>query len=140
MLLTKRGQIATEYLIIISFVTFIIISVMGVALIYSSEIRDSIKSSQLDKLSDKIVSTSESVFYAGEPSKIEIQVYLPESVNNITISGKDLRFKFTNSNGESVRVYTSKVPLQGSISIHSGVKNLLISANQSWVDIHEVVS
>ena len=70
MLLTKRGQIATEYLIIISFVTFIIISVLGIALIYSSEIRDSIKSSQLDKLSDKIVSTSESVFYAGEPSKI----------------------------------------------------------------------
>ena len=135
--LNKIGQIATEYLIIISFVTFIVISVMGIALFYSSDIKDNIKISQLDRFSDKLISTSDSIFYAGEPSKIDIQIYLPEGVSQIDITNKDIIFNISTSKGMSVKGYQSKVNLKGSISTHAGIKNLLISANQTWVDIYE---
>ncbi len=134
----KRGQIATEYLIVISFVTFIVISVMGIALMYSTDIKDNIRISQLDKFSDKLTTTSESIFYAGEPSKTTIQVYLPEGVSQIRIINKEIIFNISTSKIQAIKVYESKVSLNGTISTHTGVKNLLISANSTFVNINEI--
>jgi len=43
----KRGQISTEYLIVISFITFVVLGTLGVAMYYSTSITDTIKINQI---------------------------------------------------------------------------------------------
>src|SRR3989344_37492 len=135
MSLQKIAQIGTEYLIIISFVTFVVLSVLGIALLYSSQIQDTIKFNQLEKFSGKITSSAESVFYSGAPAKITITAYLPEGITQIRIQDKELIFNISTSNGQSVIAYGSKVALNSSSSISSssGVKKLLLQAQDSDV-------
>jgi len=134
----KRGQISTEYLIILAFVTFIIVGILGTALIYSSEIKDSIKFGQIESFAKKIIASSESVFYSGEPSITTINAYLPDGVTEIEISNKDLTFTVSTSSGVTKISYTSSVTIQGSISASSGLKKLRISATPGTTLIQEM--
>jgi uncharacterized protein (UPF0333 family) len=131
----KRGQISTEYLIVIAFVMFVVISSMGVALYYSMQIKDDIKFSQIEKVADKITSSAETVFYSGKPSKMTLTNYIPEGVNSIKISNKDLTFNVSTSTGENIVSYSSNVFLYGNISNSPGVKRITLIAEQDRVII-----
>src|SRR3989344_5779549 len=122
----KRGQIGTEYLIVISFVTFVILSVLGIALLYSSQIKDSIKFNQIEKFSGKVISSAESVFYSGEPARVTITGYLPEGIKTVQILNKELVFSVETNSGVSSIGYSSKVELRVSIPASPGTKKLLI--------------
>src|SRR3989344_9100236 len=116
MYLRKIAQIGTEYLIIISFVTFVVLSVLGIALLYSSQIQDTIKFNQLEKFSSKVTSSAESVFYSGAPAKITITAYLPDGITQIRIQDKEIIFNISTSNGQSVVAYGSKVAITSQTS------------------------
>lgn len=133
----NRGQVSTEYLIIISFVVFVVLVTMGIAFFYSSEIRDTIKLNQLDSFSQKIASQAESVYYAGEPSKIIVNGYLPSGVNEIRIMGNFIVFNISTSSGENVIAYKSNVNLTGSLSNNEGMKKIYLNATFSSVVISE---
>src|SRR3989344_891063 len=134
---SKKGQISTEYLILISFITFIVISILGVALFYSSQIKDTIKFNQLERFAQKIISTSESTFYSGEPSRTTINAYLPEGVTSIEITEDSLLIRIEGEGGTSVTAYPSTVPIEGNLSTSSGVKKILIYADSEKVNIKE---
>ncbi len=126
----KRGQTGVEYMIIISFVIFAVGVIMGLSLIYSSSIRDQIKMDQLNDFSTKLISASESVFYSGEPSRATLSAYLPEGVNAITLSNKELIANISLSSGENIRVFPSRVSLScpGNISQFKGLKKIRVEA------------
>ncbi|MBI2452012.1 hypothetical protein HYV50_02955 [Candidatus Pacearchaeota archaeon] len=137
MLDKKRGQISVEYLIVISFVTFVALSILGIALFYSAEIKDSIKFSQLEQFAKKITSSAERIYYSGEPSRTTISAYLPEGVQAVTIQNKDIIFNVSTSSGTSVIAYSSNVPIQGTITPTPGVKKikLEIKSNPERVEL-----
>src|SRR3989338_4478909 len=115
MRLVKKGQISTEYLIIMGFVTFLIISVLGVAFIYVSQIKDNLKVNQVNNFANKIVNSAETVYFAGEPSKITILLYLPQGVKSIaTTSSNELTIEILTDSGTNVISYTSSVPITAS--------------------------
>ncbi len=131
----KKSQISIEYLIIIGFVTFILISILGVAFYYSGGIKDKIRVVQLNNFANKIISTSESVYYYGRPSKATISVYLPENVREITISENNLFITSQTSSGLEKTSFTSKVPIEGTLSINSGIKKIEIVAEEDKATI-----
>jgi uncharacterized protein (UPF0333 family) len=133
----KRGQISTEYLILLSFVTFLVLTALGIAFFYTGGIRDSLRSSQVESFSDKLISLAESVYYAGEPSTTTMKGYLPDGIQGITISGKDIIFNITTEGGTSVIAYSSNVNLTGTISPTSGVKRLQLTARDNDVLVAE---
>jgi hypothetical protein len=133
--LKKKSQIGTEYLIIVGFVTFAIISVLAIAYIYSNQIKDKIKLNQVESFADQVVSSSESVFFSGEPSRTTVELYLPEGVNSIGLNSDSLIVNTSVSSGNNVRVFDSKVPLNGTISVSEGKKKLSLEATQSYVQI-----
>jgi uncharacterized protein (UPF0333 family) len=122
----KKGQISTEYLIVVGFVVFFVITMLGVALFYSSSVRDSIRVSQLEHFAEKVISSAEEVYYAGEPSKSTMNVYLPEGVSEIEIAANEVVFTMTLSSGVNIMSYHSKVPLEGNISLGEGVKRVQV--------------
>src|SRR4030042_1202089 len=89
---SKHSQISFEYLIIMGFIIFVIIGVLGVALFYSGAIKDRIKITQMTDCANKIISTAESVFYSGYPSRATINCYLPEGIQNVTVYDAAISF------------------------------------------------
>ena len=136
MIYKKRGQISTEYVIIVSFVIFLVLSTLGIAFFYSSEIRDAIKFNQIDSFSQKVISLAESVYYSGAPARTSTTAYLPEGINSIQISGREITFNISSSSGENILTFTSNVNLTGSISKTPGMKKIYINAAETHVTVN----
>lgn len=135
--MVKRGQVSTEYLIVVGFVTFLVLGILGVAFFYTSITNDQIKVSQVSNFANKIISSSESVFYAGEPSKLTLNGYLPIGVNSFEIMQNEIVVSITTSSGITTMSFTSNVPLSGNISHTDGVKRIEVLAQQDEVLISE---
>ena len=134
----KRGQISTEYLILISFILFAVLTALGIAMVYSTQIKDSIKSSQIEKFAKKIISQSERVFYSGEPAKSTLSVYLPEGVTEINLVENNILIRYTTAGGESLTAFPSNVNLTGgSLSTTSGLKKVTITATSTNAIVSE---
>jgi len=133
----KRGQISTEYLIVISFVTFVVLSTLGVAMYYSTSIKDTIKINQIEKYAAKITSSSESTFYSGEPSRVTITAYLPDGVTSISIIDQSLVFEVTTKSGKNRLAFPSNVPISGTLSTNPGVKRIQITAGVNSISLSE---
>ena len=132
----KRGQIGTEYLIIISFVVFAVLTTLGIALVYTANIKDSIKLSQLDKAAKKIIYASETTFYDGERALSTVEVFFPEGIKNTTIYPKEIVFEISTQTGVNKISYGSNVPLQGDLTLTpSGLRKVKIRATSSYADI-----
>ena len=136
-LFKKRGQISIEYLIIVGFIIFLIIGILGVSLFYSSLIKDNIRMNYLRSFANKIISSAESVFYAGEPSLITITAYLPSGVQGMYIGGNQILVNISTAGGVTRIFFSSNVPISGSISNSEGVKKIKVLAGKNEVNITE---
>lgn len=134
----KKGQISIEYIILVGFITFIIIGTLGIAFFYSGSIKDRIKAIQINNFANKIISTAESVYYYGEPSKATISLYLPEGVKEIEFYERNLLVTIQTSSGLEKIAFSSKVALEGTISIFFGIKNIELSAQGDKIIIRQV--
>lgn len=126
----KRGQISLEYIIVVAFVMFAVIILLGISLFYASGVQDQIKVNQLSTFAEKIISSAESVYYAGEPSKVTITAFLPKGVTNFQTNSNSLIFTFVTTTGTSINAFESNVPLDNSftLSLNEGVKRISITA------------
>ncbi len=128
MLFKNRGQISTEYLIVIGFVVFIIIMLLGAGLLYSSQLSNRVQMNQLNNFANKIIQSAEAVYYAGDPSRVTITAYLPAGVTGISIQSSDIVFNVSTNSGLNVIAFSSDVPMEGGFSFSEGVKRLQIRA------------
>jgi len=129
----KRGQASFEYLILVGFVTLIISGIFAVALLYTNSSQDNVRITQITNFANKIISSSESMFYAGEPSKTTITAFLPEGVKNITIAENTLIISVQISSGLNVIGFPSKVNITGDITHTPGIKEIVITAQEDRV-------
>jgi hypothetical protein len=138
---SKTAQSSMELLILMGFLTFVIIGILGVGYFYSNTINDRIKSNQVSNFAKKITATSESVFYAGEPSRSIISTHLPENVQTIEIIENAIIITYNSATGTNKVGYSSNVPIVESISAPltttSGLKNIIVIANQTHAIISE---
>jgi len=133
----KICQVSMEYLIIIGFVTFAAISIILIAFFYSGIARDRIVLSQVEVFAKKITNSAESVFYAGEPSQVQISVYLPRQISSIEILNYDIIITTSTSSGIVKQAFSSKVKLEGFITSTEGIKRLTLKASQDKVTISQ---
>ena len=129
----KKAQTGIEYMIIVGFVTFAIISIFVLAIFYSGQIRDSIKLNYVENFAVQLISSAESVFFAGEPSKTTLRLYLPEGVQNIEINSNYIMIDVMVSSGLNKRVFNSRVPLQGNVAFAEGTKKITLEAKETYV-------
>lgn len=127
----KKAQVGIEYMIIVGFVTFAIMSVLVLAMSYSGQVKDKIKLNQVESFAEQLLNSAESVFFAGEPSKTTINLYLPDGVKEINITSDYLIISVNLSSGENRRVFESKVPIRGTISTGEGIKKLTLTATDN---------
>lgn len=131
----KRGQVGFEYIILMGFVTLVISGIFVIALFYSNSLDSQVNMAQVNNFAEKIVSTSESIFYAGEPSRTTIEAYLPERVTGIQISDNSLIISVDTPSGLNVLGFPSDVNISGTIVVSQGIKRIKITAHEDYVDI-----
>jgi len=129
----QKAQIGIEYMIILGFVSFAILLIFVLAIFYSGQIKDKIKLNQVESFAVQLINSAESVFFAGEPSKTSVNLYLPEGIINLTITQDYLIITTRTSFGDNKKAYKSRVPLQGSISSGEGIKKLSLEATENFV-------
>ena len=133
----KKAQVGIEYMIIVGFVTFAIMSVLVLAMSYSGQVKDKIKLNQVESFAEQLLNSAESVFFAGEPSKTTISLYLPDGVEEINITSNYLIISINLSSGQNRRVFESKVPIQGTVSTGEGIKKLTLEATDNYLLISQ---
>ena len=129
----KKAQTGIEYMIIVGFVTLAIMSILVLAIFYSGQVRDSIKLNHVENFAVQLINSAESVFFAGEPSKTTVRLYLPEGVKNIDINSDYISIDVAVSSGLNRRVFNSRVALQGNVSSAEGMKKITLDAKENYV-------
>jgi hypothetical protein len=131
---SKKSQSGMEYLILVGFLTLSIISVLGVGMYYSVTAQERVSAGQINSFGVKIISSAESVYYAGEPAKATINPYLPggvKSINTVLDGGKyRLIIVMDLPTGENTLSFTSEVPIeiQGTARINPGITTVVLEA------------
>lgn len=131
----KRGQVGIEYMMIVGFVTLAIMSILVFAMFYSDKIKDRIRLNQVESFATQLLNSAETVFFAGEPSKTSVSLYLPDGVEVITVNTDYLYLEIRTSSGLNKRVFPSNVPLSGFITNTQGIKKLSLTAQADFLVI-----
>ena len=135
----KKGQIGIEYMIVVGFITLAIISVLGFSIFFSNSIKDRVRLNQAESYAVGLINSAEAVFFAGEPSKKTIKLYLPEGVNDIYIDNEyTLIVDMTTSSGPNIRAFSSDVPMMGTLTPGDGTRNIVLIAESDHVNVTEV--
>jgi len=134
----KKAQISMEYLIVVGFITFVIIGVLALAVIYSGNIKDRIRINQATGFANKIISSAEKVFYSGAPSKVTISAYLPDNVDEIQIIEDSIIITVQTGSGYAKTSFSSNVPISGTIDSSSGLKKFEVKADEGGVVITKI--
>ncbi len=133
----KRGQVGTEYMIIVGFVTIAITAILALSLFYSSQIKDRIRANNIETFTVQLIDSAETVFFSGEPSKTTIQLYLPDNVISVNITQYEVIISSLSGGGTlNIRSFESKVPLNGFISSSEGMKEVVLQATSTYVQIN----
>ncbi|UCD21074.1 MAG: hypothetical protein JSW08_00815 [archaeon] len=124
----KRGQVSVEFALLIGFITFLLIAIIGIAYYYSGTAKTQIKVNTVDKAGKKIAEAADSIYFLGPPSKATIQVTIPESVYSVEFldtSPFGIHFKVTiKGTARSDMIYDT----QGRIEDGGGVQTSLSKA------------
>lgn len=131
-----KSQVATEYLIIVSFVLMILIPYT----LYLSNLTQSFSEDNTLTVASnsvqKIGQTADLVYSRGEPAKLKISILIPSNIEDISFIGKTMNWKVKTSSGVSDIYYNSVATLKGTIPKTPGYYDIIIEAMDSEVNIN----
>jgi len=133
----SKAQVSMEYVMLVGFTFLIIIPLIAIGFLYSSEGEDQIITSQLSQISKKIVDAAEEVYYYGAPAKTVIDVYIPKNIKSATITGNTILFKVQTINGITDISYSSPISINGTLPNSKGIKHIKVEAKGNYVWISE---
>jgi len=93
-MISRKGQTAMEYLMIIALTLGIIVPTAYLFFRYSSESNVQIIDSQITQIGRTIIDTAQTVYFSGEGSKIIIDINMPEKIDDAYIlANRELVFE-----------------------------------------------
>ena len=130
----EKGQSSVEFITIFGFIFLMTVPLIIVFFDQMGAIEDSISQAHLRNLAIKIADRAESVYYLGEPSKVNLQAYFPEKLDSIEIVGREIIFNIRNSKGNVSQVYAvANVNMSGNLSKEAGVHYIQIESADGYV-------
>ena len=125
-----KGQAAIEYMMIISMSLMILVPLLFVVNSYISESRDEMKIRALEDGVDSIGEASEMVYFQGYPSKMRIDLYVPENVQTAEVNENIIKVRLWTNSGEIDIVTTTQANLTGSLPTNAGTHSIEIRAQE----------
>ncbi|MFH1473956.1 MAG: hypothetical protein ABIE55_03615 [Candidatus Aenigmatarchaeota archaeon] len=132
-----RGQAAFEYMMLFS----IALTLLSILVLFSQQMtarnREDIRVTNAITTVNKIVEAANIVYTQGKPSQITLSVYIPERVDSIEFNNNVMIMTVNIGSAPNDIFAISKAPLQGNISIISGMKKIKIIAEDNYVNVTE---
>jgi len=75
---SRKGQVSTEYLMVISFSLLILLPVIVMAVSYSEGYQSRAKADQIKSAADQITAAADAVYFEGSPAKRTLKIYIPD--------------------------------------------------------------
>lgn len=136
-----KAQSAMEYLMIIAIVFVIIMPTVYLFYSYSKQSMDQSVYSQVGEIGRVILNNAKSVYYSGEHSKVVIDAYLPDNIQDTYILyNRELVFEIETDSGNNEMIFFSDINLtSGSCDAgrcglpdlaSSGTKNIKLEAKE----------
>lgn len=120
-----KAQASLEQLI----VTGIALTFIAIMFYFSiNYANDSARVSQAQHSVDKIAKSADYVYALGSGSKEEVDIYVPDGVRSINVTGNRVHMKVSLSSGDTDVFANTKAPLTGTIPLSSGRKTVVISS------------
>jgi hypothetical protein len=126
-----------EYITIVGFVFVLLIPLMFIYYDQRGDTNDAINSNHAFKIGKSIADSAETVFYLGEPSRTILKLNFPPRIEAISISGYEIVLQMATTNGRDDIVIPTGVNVTGSLSVHNGIHNVVITARGDYVEITE---
>jgi len=137
----SKGQVGTEFLIIVGFVIVVLVPITLMYIQYSSQNSDVVTASKAEHITNEIAAAANSVFAYGEGSQTKLTLDFPSNIKSIVFNGKEVIFTVINSqNQEQEIVQLSDVDLQGEIYIMPGRKDIFVKTVYNYTTQKNVVS
>ncbi len=133
-----KAQVSIEYMIITGIGILLILLSSNFLLRTYNEYVDENKISLAKNTVYKIGETSDLVFSQGPPAKMQIEIYIPKGIEEISFSNKTLLFKVKTSSGVNDIFYQTIPQLVGSIPTRAGNYYISLTADEGYVDISVV--
>ena len=135
----KRGQAATEYILVTSLILIIFIPATILFLVNIRNSNEDLAISKLNKIGNDIVDNAVEVYYQGQPAKITLKESLPDGIVNMTILNdwsvkppvNQLVFVVSKKGKNNELVFDSDVNIMGNFTsnqITKGIKNIVLEA------------
>ena len=136
MIKTPKAQISVEYAIIMGFVAVISIPLVVIYYDYAAASNEEIMSRQLLNIAQKVVDTSESVYFLGEPSQTTLKVHIPNLVSEAIIEQeREIVFKMRTKTGITDIVQVSSVNITGTLPATQGIHYITVKAEGGKVSV-----
>lgn len=125
-----KGQVSTEYLVMIGFVLVILVPIVIIYFNYTGSTSDTIDSAKTSQVAKEIVKASNEVSSFGEGSQKKIKVSFPDGLTAVNFSNKEIVFRFKDSKGnENEIVEVADVNFAAYVlPVTPGLKDLIVKS------------
>ena len=136
-----RGQAAIEYFVIAGMLMMFMIPIWVYIVTIQQQTSQELSLSYTRNTAKQIADAASLVHSQGSPAKINIKVYIPDGVTNVSIINKTIIFHVLTGSQESEVWYTSTAELQGEddISVNEGYYYFDIISHDTYVEINRTV-
>ena len=131
-----RGQISMEYLLVTAFAFLILVPIILIAYSQQSRFSQDVTAAQLQKIGSTLVDNANAVYYAGQPTKRTVQLYFPEGIQGITISGNAITFDMMGTPHYQYAAF-AETNMTGSLRTFTGLHTIEIVAGENEVNVTE---
>lgn len=83
--MSAKAQASTEIMITVAFVVTIMFPLLLIAYLQSANVSDQLAVQQAQQTATKIANYADEVGAMGYPSKMSVQVFIPQDISNITV-------------------------------------------------------
>jgi len=129
-------QIATEYLIIVSFALMVLLPYVLYLYTISDQYQEQSSLTIASENVKKIGEACDWVYLQGEPAKFTLKIVIPKNVENISFLNKTIVWKVRTSAGTSDVYYNCLSSVTGNLPIKEGEYFVSVEASGGGVKIN----
>lgn len=135
--LSIKGQVSMEYMTIMGLSLLLLMPLVVIFAQQSNSLQEEVDAVQIEKIGLSIIDSAEELFFLGSPSQKLLEIYFPNSIEQITIESQAIVFYY-NDNESFAAESSLPLNLTGTINIHPGIHNVLIKAETANINISEL--
>ncbi len=135
--MAKRGQFATEYLVVAAFMLMALLG--GVYFFWTNSPTSSTVHGQVQLMGTTLIDTANDLYFIGKPSKTTLQLIFPPGLTDVYVEpnvSQELIITYETRDGDFEKIFLSRVDLAVNINYFGrGRRDVVLEAKEDAVSI-----